>query len=886
MFRVYTPALLIAACWVCLAAPSALVGQGAGQGNPPERKRSTIKEDEEATKPDTKPEARPDQARPALPTPEAEKPIEGIEKGPFNLVEEANNATNPAVKQFFTTFARPADVITFKSAQAGTKEIAVEPLPKRYERDNIANINYTTVEGRKGTFQHDQVIKVEPYEERVLAGVRKFLDSSPDRSESADGKPTLSRFQVLRAAEKVVTEALTFHNQAKQIKVRAGEGWDGYGADLERQLVQIQVGEIRALMADQDWPTAQALALRLFNERPGERELLAAIVSLHTGHATWYLDAKQDNFQARKVLEQLRNKYRLELPMDTRVERRLIDFARAKFEEGKKLFEDGKKTEAQKLFEEAAQAWPTLAGLDVYIKTSIQDYPVLRVGVRHLPTQFAPTTAASNIDQIASRLVFDPLLQIRYGPMQREGYTSRIGEEPRRVEQGWELEIPDYLKWNDGTPVTSADFLRSAELYSVLDKKIGSPVYDADAAEVLSVTAPDQRHVLFRFKRATVDPFAFLTFDLLPASRLPAGRSPRDQAFGKAPVGTGPFVFDKMEGEEMVFLANPHYQRPWATGGPAIREIRFIRFTDFAAARQALADGRWQMILDLTTAEKEELTGLPGIAVISPTSAENRTSTLPTTLENPRIYFLGFNYRKPAFQNPALRRAIGLAVDRTTILSKVFRGKGRPYHQILTGPFPLGSWAVPPDTRPLAYQGSEAARLMNDAKSATGLTSFTISYALEDLGAAQACEQIAADLSKLGVTVTPKGMPAAQLKADLDSENPSFDVVYAYYDFPNEQLSLWPLFDPSSATPGGRNFMGDCRDTELISIFRSMQNKRDLAFIQNRMHELYLKIWTGMHLAPLWQLDPHVAVHRSLQFTRIHPTYVFEDIEQWRLRKE
>ena len=882
--------VLAALGWLCLATPKVLVSQPP-QTKPPERKKSTVNEDEEAKKPETKADTKTDSPKPPAPPREPVSQIQGVETGPFNLVEEANQATHPVVKQFFTTFAKPSDTITFKSAQAGEKDLDVEPLPKRYTKSNLSNINYTSMEGRKGTFQHDQLVKVDPYEERVLAGVRKFLESGLEKPDSANGKPALSRFQTLRIAEKVLSEALAFHTKAKEVKQRTGDGWEAFGPELEKQLVLTQIGEIRALAVDQDWTTAHALANRLFNERPGERELLSAIVALHINHATWYLDSKQDNFQARKVLEQLKSKYRLELPMDTRVQTRLVDFARDKFEAGKKLFEEGKKTEAQKLFEEAAQAWPTLAGLEVYIKSSNLEYPVLRVGVRHLPTQFSPTTAASDIDLVASRLVFDPLLQIRYGPMQREGYTSRLGDEPRRVEQGWELEIPGDLKWSDGTPVTSGDILRSAELYAVLDKekKLGSPVYDADAAEVLTVSAPDQRRVLFSFRRATIDPFAFLTFDVLPAHRLPPNRSPRDQAFGKAPVGTGPFVFDKMDGDEMVFRANPHYRRPWAPNGPAIREIRFIKYTDFAAARQALTEGRWQMVLDLTTNEKEDLTGLPGTTVVSPTAAENKSDTLATALENPRIYFLGFNYRKPAFQNEQIRHAIGVGVDRDAIVRAVFRGKGRPYHQSLTGPYPNGSWAMPEEFGPGKVRGfepSKAVQEMNAAKGAVGLTGFTLSYAEEDAGAAKACELIKADLDKLGVTVTLKGMPAVQLKADLESENPTFDVVYAHYDFPNEQLSLWPLFDTSSVTPLGQNFMGDTRDTELISVFRSIQNKRDLGFVQRRTHELYQKIWAKMHFAPLWQLDPHVAVHRSLQFTRIHPTLVFEDVEQWSLRKE
>lgn len=838
--------------------------------------------DDEPNKPEP---AQPEPAQPPAAVPE--KPTREIPPGPFNLAEEAGKAEHPAIKALFTDFGKPGDLLVYRSAQAGEKEMLVEPIAKRHDSSNLANIAYVTLEGKKGVFQPDQVIRIDPYEQRALAAVRKFLDSGLEKPD-ASGKAALSRFDMLRAAEKLLFEVLSFHTKAKEIRQREGEGWASFGPELEKELLLTQVAQVRALTADQEWGTALALATRLYNDRPGERELLAAIENLHVAQANHLLDSRQDYFQARKVLDSLKAKFKIELPFDAKVQRRLVDHAREKFNAGKKLIDEGKRTEAMKLLEEAAQAWPALPGLEVYIKGSLQEYPVLRVGVRHLPQQLSPTTAASDIDRIASRLIFDSVLQIRYGPMQREGYLSKLGDEPRRVEQGFELEIPQYLRWNDGTEVTSADFLRSGELTAKLDPKYGSPIFNPDAADVMTVAAPDQRRVLFSFKRATIDPLAFLTFDLLPAHRLPANRSPRDQAFGKAPVGTGPFVFSKIEGDEMVFLANPHYRRPWAPAGPAIQEVRFVRYSDFAAAKQAVADGRWQMLLDLTTPEKEELTGLPGVNVLVPT--EVKDAQLPHALANPRIYFLAFNFRNPVFQNDALREAIGKAVDRETILREVFRGKGRPYHQVLTGPYPNGSWAVPEGSGPGKVQGfqpSRAATQMNQAKaSGANLSSLTISFAEEDLNAAKACEKIKENLEKLGLAVKLKGMPALQLQADLQSERPTFEAVYTHYDFPNELLSLWPLFDTSSVTPLGQNFMGDCRDTALISLFRSMQNKRELGFIVRRTHEAYDLMWRKMHFVPLWQLDPHVAVHRSLVITRLHPTHIFEDVEQWRLRSE
>lgn len=818
-----------------------------------------------------------------------------LRRGPFNLAEEANQASHPAMKKLLSTFAKPADVITAKSSMGGTKEWEVEPLARRYDPASIVPIDYITIEGgRKGKFEREQIVSVVHFEQRALSEVRKFLDSGLDRPD-ASGKSAVSRFDMLRTAEKVLYEVLSFHEKAKSINIRAGSAWDAFGPELEKELFQIQIAEIRALTADQDWNSATALSQRLYNERPGERELLATIEATYSSYASHLLDTRQDFLQARKLIETIKNKYKIDLPYGHKVQRRLEDRAREQFNLAKRLIQEGKRTEALKHLEDAAQAWPALAGLQDFILSQQMGYPVLKIGVRHLPVQMAPTTAASDIEKAVTRLMFEPILQLRAGPSMRDGYFSKFGEDPRRVDQGWEWTIPDGLMWSDGTPVTSTDVLRSSELVTV-PGSFGSPLFNPDTNPtndpqkvLLKVTAGDARTVRFSFSQAMPDPLAWLTFDLLPVHRLSPDRSPRDPAFGRSPVGTGPFVFKGMDGEEMIFMANPHFQRPHAPNGPNIKEIRLIQYNDLSAARQALSNGRWHMLLDLTTQDKEDLTGVNNVSVITPTAPSGQTAGF--SLDNPRVYFLAPNFRKPIFQNENFRKALGLSINREGILNSVFRGQGAKHHASLTGPFPENSWASMPTLSPsqvATYQTTQASNFISEAEKAPGFTrNLTLLYPQEDAQAALACEQIRIMVNDaIRIRLDVRGVPHAALAAELSKESPNFDLVYWSYDFPNEMLSIFPLFDRNSVSPAGQNFMGNCNDTELMSIFSRMQSRRDLGYIQRQQHELHNLIWRKMLIIPLWQIDRHVAVHRSLQFPRLHPTYIFEDTELWRIKPD
>ncbi|HMP58676.1 MAG TPA: ABC transporter substrate-binding protein [Gemmatales bacterium] len=821
----------------------------------------------------------PPPTRPTTPAPGASVPPPPVKAGsgqidlrpgPFNLTEESKTAPHPAAKKLLEDFARPADTITVKSAQ-GDVQLVVEPLPRRYNPAAPFNLRYKTLDGqREGIIERDQIVGVTHYELRAQADVRRFLTSGLEKSTP----PALSRFQMLRVAEMVMSEVASFHDKARGVRIRV-DGWDELGTELNREVLQLRIAQVSALAGDQEWEAGAALADRLHNQHPSD--LKTPIQELYLAHAMALLD-REDFLGAYKIYKSLGQKYSIIPTPGNRVERRMMERARERFETGRRLVTDGQRTEALKALEEAAQAWPELRGLREFIREMNKSNPVLVVGVRNLPDQISPTTAVTDMDRAAVRLVFEPLLQARSAPSSRNGFMGPLGEEPRRVDANWEFVVPTDLKWSDGQPVTSDDILRSIELTT----KPGTLLYNPDT-EPLQVSALDARRVGFSFRRAMVDPLTLLCFDIVPAQRLPRERSPRDPAFGKNPLGTGPFTLLSATGEEVVFQVNPNYRRLHAPEGPALSEIRFIKYSNFADARQALASGRWQMLLDLTTPEKEQLAGVPQTAIITPTESTESSSTY--SLNNPRIWFLAPNHRKPALQNEDLRQAISLALDRENLLQEVYRGRAKRQHQVLTGPYPLDSWAYNPDLVPtrVTFFNPQQARQRAQASGFSG--TLTLRHAVEDEQAGRVCVAMQKALeTHAGLRINVEGMPTAQIVADFLSDSPTFDLVYWHFDFPDESLSLWPLFDPRSISPAGQNIIGYRGDSELERLFRLIQSRRDFEFLRRRCHEVHDHVWKRMLIVPLWQLDRHHAIHTSLEPKRVHPVSVFDEIELWKRR--
>jgi ABC-type transport system substrate-binding protein len=413
------------------------------------------------------------------------------------------------------------------------------------------------------------------------------------------------------------------------------------------------------------------------------------------------------------------------------------------------------------------------------------------------------------------------------------------------------------------------------------------PYYNPLARDLIDIVVEDDYRLVVTTKQGQLDPLSLLAFDLVPAHLLTADRTPKNFAFGKNPVGTGPFMFKAIEGKEAIFVANPYYKRAHAPDGPIIKEIRLVQYGDLAEARQWLTNGTVQLLLDLTTKEMEQLGSLPLVDMQTPTQPKEPA---PPYLSNGRVYWLMPNFRRRAMQNADLRKAISYGIDREKILNDVFRGKDKKYHQVVNGPYPLHSWAYNPSLTPdkqNPFKPESARTFAGNAKTALGGTIQPLSLRCpsNDPTAMAVGNQIKTMLNGIGITVNVGAMPYQQLVAEMQKDQPDFDLVYWAHDFGNESLDLWPLFDPQGLGENGRNYLGFERDSQVEGKFRELQQRRDYSYIRFQTHILHdMLTEQKMALIPLWQIDRHVAVHRSLRLTRLHPVYIVDDIEEWQLR--
>jgi ABC-type transport system substrate-binding protein len=143
-------------------------------------------------------------------------------------------------------------------------------------------------------------------------------------------------------------------------------------------------------------------------------------------------------------------------------------------------------------------------------------------------------------------------------------------------------------------------------------------------------------------------------------------------AFGKNPVGTGPYMLQSWQkGVRVVFVRNPHYFKA-ATGKPYVDKV--IVDVNVAASTIALK------------VEKGEITGFgsPGqlaAADLQQASSDPSLSKYLATAPSTVVDYLNLDVNVPPLDNPKVRQAVAMAINRKHLV-KLLGGTGIVANQI------------------------------------------------------------------------------------------------------------------------------------------------------------------------------------------------------------
>lgn len=250
----------------------------------------------------------------------------------------------------------------------------------------------------------------------------------------------------------------------------------------------------------------------------------------------------------------------------------------------------------------------------------------------------------------------------------------------------WTFHLRAGLKWSNGEPLTAGDFV--AAWRRALDPKLAAEnawylyaVRNAEAFNtgkltdpaLLGFAAPDDRTVVLTLEHpvpylpALVSLPAWFPVNPRVLAKFDA-HSRRDTAWTRAGnhVGNGPFrLVEWSPNARIVVEKNPHHRDAAQT---KLQQIVFFPVENPDVEERNYRAGQlhatFSLPVDKIAAWRERA------------AAQLRLDPILQT------FFLRFNTRQPPLDNPAVRRALSLAIDRDILARTVLQGSRQPAHSI------------------------------------------------------------------------------------------------------------------------------------------------------------------------------------------------------------
>jgi peptide/nickel transport system substrate-binding protein len=351
-------------------------------------------------------------------------------------------------------------------------------------------------------------------------------------------------------------------------------------------------------------------------------------------------------------------------------------------------------------------------------------------------------------------------------------YDSTLTAVPR-LAAAWEwargrsvltLHLRPDVRWHDGRATTAEDVawtLRMAREPAVAYPRA------RDLAAIIAIETPDRVTVRLRFERPQpAFPDVLTDLAILPSHRF-AGLAPdglRRAEFNRRPLGNGPFRFvDHEANQRWVFERNPDL--PEALGLPSIERFVLAIVNEPSTKLAALTSGELD-VAGIAPPHASFVAADPRLQVVD----------YPTLLS----YALVWNLRRAPFDDPRVRRALTLALDRPAIVDAYLYGFGRIAH----GPVPPEHpWydSVPP----VPHDSAEAARLFDEAGWRRGADGVRVhggrrlAFDLLTVGTGDnALEQmLQAQLALAGARVTLRTLELSSFLAAAQGESRDWDAL-------------------------------------------------------------------------------------------------------------
>lgn len=307
----------------------------------------------------------------------------------------------------------------------------------------------------------------------------------------------------------------------------------------------------------------------------------------------------------------------------------------------------------------------------------------------------------------------------------------------------------------------------------------------------------------------------------------------RGSAFGRSPIGSGPFRLASWEENRSIRLQG---YADYHGGAPYLQEVQFLIYSG----------GRLEEVL--SDFLQGNLDGMPVYRQFRDKLLENKQLRW---IHRPSLtlLFYGMNCQHPVLKNPEIRKALAAATDRQRIVSEVYQGQFEPATTLL----PPGMPGYQPGVRQWAYDPERAKELLKGAFQAVEGAAPTIEVVSNSQSPLAQAELnlIRETWGRFGINVVPKFIPDwSQFEQYLKSDAVQ---IYRYSwaaDMPDPDSMLQPLLASSSRV----NFMR-YRNETMDALLRRMSQVVDPIERAGLCQQMEREVAETAPLIPLFYLS-------------------------------
>lgn len=422
--------------------------------------------------------------------------------------------------------------------------------------------------------------------------------------------------------------------------------------------------------------------------------------------------------------------------------------------------------------------------------------------------------------------------------------------------------------WSDGAPVTADDVRFSYEVQT--SPEIGWANADIKSS-ITGVEVVDAHTVRFHFSRV----YPYQLMDANDGSIVPR------HAWGKIPfsrwtttefepllVTCGPFrLVSHVAKQTIVLEREPNYWRP---GLPYLDRLVERVVPDVSSQMSQLLAGTVNLARPVPPSEAQRIRNSPDLELID----------LPGRLWG----FLAWNNRDPLFADRRVRRALGMAINRKSLVDAVFQGYARP----AVGPVLSSFWAFNKNLAALPFDPRAAQQMLADAgwrdTDGDGILDhrgkpfrFDVLYPSVNTLRGQAALLIQADLARVGVQARPTAVEFTTMLAREESGH--YQAMLTAWEEATK-VELGTMWATKTDAQGGVNYVG-YSNPEVDRLIASVRDEPEFARAKVLLDRIQELIVDDQPVTFLYESRDLVAISRKIRGADINSGTIFFNVDEW-----